>query len=228
MVSGESCGAGGARRGSPPAGIRYHALMAIYLDDIAVELAGESLGAVVLAANRHLADDGRMVVEVELDGQGMAGPSLEERQHDAVAGHEVRMKSAAPRELALQVLDQVRGRLHASRQTQADCAALIQRDQMAEAMGKFNDVVACWLSLQEAVVNVTRLLSLPIEDLAFDGQTAAEATGGLVEALQSLKQMIQNGDTVGIADALAYEWPAMTDRWDKMLADLIGKIEARP
>lgn len=200
--------------------------MAIYLDDITVELPGESLGAVVMAANRHLAEDGRIVVDVELDGEGMAGQTLAQRQHDAVAGREVRLTSALPRELALQVVDQVRARLHESRQVQVDCAELIQRDQAGEALEKFNQVVATWLSVQEAVVNVTRLLGMPIEDLSFDEQTPAEATGELVEALQSLKRTIQAGDTVGIADALAYEWPAMTDRWDKMLAALAEKIEA--
>jgi hypothetical protein len=201
--------------------------MAIYLDDVTVELPGDSLGAVIMSANRRLSEDGRIIVEVELDGEGMGSDGLESRQHDAIAGREVRMRSAAPRDLALQVLDEVRTRLHESRAVQAECAELIQRDQTHDALGRFNDVVASWLSVQEAVVNVTRLLDIKVEELTFGGRSAAEATESLVQALQSLKQMIQSGDTVGMADALAYEWPEMTDQWDRMLAELIGRIDAR-
>lgn len=200
--------------------------MAIYLDDQSVELTGESVGAVVMTANQRVAADGRMIVEVELDGQGLSGETLAQRQHETLAGRELRLRSASPVELATAALDQVRTRLHDTREVQAQCAQLIQRDQTAEALGRFNDVIATWLAVQEAVANVSRLMRVNLGELTVDAVPAQQTMGGLVEALQSFKRMIQDGDTVALADALAYEWPQMTDQWDRLLAGLIDKIES--
>ena len=204
---------------------RYDAAMAVYLDDQPVTDAGDALGAVVAATNQRLSAAGRMIVEVEVDGEGLAGEALAARQHEPIAGREVRLTSASPGDLAVQVLDQVRGRLHESRQLQAECASLIQQDKAPEALRQFNQVITAWLQVQEAVQNVVRLMGMDVQGLQFEGTTAAEATTELVASLQGLKRMIQDGDTVGIADALAYEWPDMTDCWDRMLADLIERIE---
>ena len=37
--------------------------------------------------------------------------------------------------------------------------------------------------------------------------------------------MIQAGDTVGLADALAYEWPEICDQWDHVFEELVHEIE---
>lgn len=201
------------------------AAMAVYLDDVSVELPGESLGAVVMAANRRLAAEGRIVVEVEVDGDALGGDTLAQRQQEQVAGHELHLRSASPRELALTVLDGARTRLDDARRVQSDCAELLQRDQAPEALSRYNEAIAAWLQVQEALRNTSQLLQLSVEGLAVDDRSAAQMLQGLVRSLVEIKRMLKDGDTVGLADALAYEWPDITDRWDRLLGELMRRIE---
>ena len=112
----------------------YHAAMTVYLDDEAVELSGESLGGVIRAANRRLADRGRIVVEVTLEGQGLGEAELARRQDEVLGLQRLDLRSADPRELALDVLEQVRARLLQVRQEQQEVADLLQQDRPAEAL----------------------------------------------------------------------------------------------
>ena len=36
--------------------------------------------------------------------------------------------------------------------------------------------------------------------------------------------MLTSGDTVALADALAFEWPQTTDRWQLLIDEMIGWI----
>jgi len=47
--------------------------MAVYLDDEAVALEGDDLGGVLASASERLKPSGRVVVEVEVDGQKLVG-----------------------------------------------------------------------------------------------------------------------------------------------------------
>lgn len=204
---------------------RYHAPMAIYLDDEAVELAGTDLANVLLAAQQHLAPDGRIVVEVQVDGTSLSGDELEQQGGRDVARTELRLYSAHPAEIAAETLEQVRYRLAAVRQSQSDAADMLQQDRAAEALQKVAHAVEGWMQAQQAVSMAAGLTDIDLNQLTVDQQPVSAITDAVVTALTQMKEMLAAGDTVAMADALAYEWPEHVDAWDRLVEQLLREIE---
>lgn len=199
--------------------------MPIYLDDEPVTIVGENLAAVLDAARQKLEPTGRMVVEVQIDGQTLSGDELQEQAQTAVAASEIRLYSADPRELAIDALDQVRGRLAQVRDDQQAAADLLQQDKGVEAIQKVGDCIAGWMQTQQAVTLAANLSGVDLNTMQVGGKPATESMERLIGGLRSLKDALVHRDTVALADALAYEWPEQLDDWDRLAEELTRQIE---
>ena len=195
--------------------------MAIYLDGQPADLAGDTLGAVIDAARARLAAAGRLLVEVSLNGEAYHGDDLRAQRQSPVGGGEVILVSADPRELAGTTLQQVRASLEDARAAQHDAAERFQQDQPAEAMQQVGRAIEVWQGTQQAVVQSARLVGIDLNQRVFENQPMSVVIDSLVLQLRSLRDLLSAGDTVGLADSLAYEWPELTDRWDRLLGEMI-------
>jgi len=200
--------------------------MAVYLDDQAAQIDGETLGAVLGAAQADLDARGRIVVEVRVDGESLTGSQLDERWEQAVADHEVKLYTADPASVAIEPLEQVRDRLGEAQTLQADAADLLQQDRGAEAFAKVAEAMSVWQQAQQAVSKSAQLLRLDLDNLTVEGRSVPELTDQTLAQLQELKGLLEGGDPVGLADALAYEWPEVTRRWEVLIGEIIATIES--
>ena len=199
--------------------------MAVYLDDEILNSSGPNLGSSLDVAQNHLVPVDPVVVEVQLNGQTLAGNALDRYQNESLQDAKLRLYSATPAELATTTLEQARAELQHARQEQIAAAELLQQDNRAEAMQKVSQVIEIWLQSQQVLLQITRLLGLRLDDLHIDDRTVSERTQRILEQIQSLRNVIQAGDTVGLTDALAYEWPEICDQWDHVFEELVHEIE---
>lgn len=204
----------------------YHAAVAVRIDDIPCDVGGDTLGDVLGAAGKRLGPAGRVIVEVVIDGESLVGESLATRQGESAAGMVIELTSADPKELALGLLEQVRRRLDEAATLQTDAAACLQRDDEADAMKQLGEAVVIWQQTQQAVQQSAAMMNVPLSELAGGDATFEELTRSLIEQLQSLRDGLTARDTVAVADTLAYEWPATTQRWRGVVERLMEKIDA--
>lgn len=201
--------------------------MTVFLDDVAVQLDGERLGEVLISAQQRLEPAGRIIVEVKLDGKAVVGDDVADRQEEPLSDRDLRMTSADPRELTLMTLTQVREELDTLRQLQSEAAEQLQQDQPAEALRQFGEALNVWLAVQQAVLHASQVMDIDLDAMIVADQTLADRVEQLRQQLEEVKDMIVHGDTVALADALAYEWPQTVDRWDALISQLIDQIESR-
>jgi hypothetical protein len=201
--------------------------MDVFVDDEPAELTGENLEALLAAARHHLADGGRVVVDVLVDGQALTEQQLEQPDQLATNGKEVRLYTAHPGELAVDTLKQVKQRLGELAEIHQQAADLLQQDQASEGFQQVAQGVEIWLQTQQAVQHSAELLRLDLANMTVDQQPATEVTAHLADQLRGLKDMLENGDTVALADALAYEWPETVQQWDRLVQTMIDTIEAK-
>ena len=199
--------------------------MQVILDEQTVELDGPSLGQLLDAARKRLGDEGgRVVVEIALDGRKLDDQQITDRHDEDVSGVSVALTSADPKALAVETLEQVRGRLHDAEADQKDAADLFQRDQTQNALHKVGESIEAWLQVQQAVLHSTMLLGIDLDEVQVDGEPAHALTTQALERLNDVKECIQAGDTVALADSLEYEWPQTTAKWHTLLDTLVRTI----
>jgi len=199
--------------------------MPIYLDDEAVTLSGDSLGDVLNAAREQLADQGRVVVEVRIDGQSLVDREIDEQQDAAIGDREVRLYTADPITLAVGTLGQVRDVLDVAQRVQTDAAELFQQDRSADAIQRVAEAMSIWQQTQQAVLHSAVLLDIDLDQRMVEDIPVSETVNDLIGHLTSLRDQLASGDTVAVADALAFEWPQTVARWQKLIDAMIGWIE---
>lgn len=200
--------------------------MQVILDEQSVELPGPSLGELLDAARKKLADGGRVVVEVAIDGNKLDEQQITDRQGEDVGRLDVRFTSADPKALAVETLEQVRARLGDAEEFQKEAADLLQRDQTQNALHKVGESIEAWLQVQQAVLHSTVLLGIDLDQIVVHGEPAHALTTQALERLQDVKAYLQANDTVALADALEYEWPETTAKWHTLIDEVIAKIKA--
>jgi hypothetical protein len=200
--------------------------MRVFLDDQAVDLPGPNLGALLDDARRQLANGGRVVVEVAIDGLKLAGDQIDARRAEDASQQEVRFTSADPKALAVETLRQVRVRLSDAETLQQEAADLLQQDSPEEALQKVGQSIEAWLQVQQAVLQSTVLLGLDLDQVQVDGEPAHHLTSQALEQLQDIKAFLQANDTVALADALQYEWPETAAKWGRLIDQLVADIGA--
>jgi len=199
--------------------------MVVFVDDNAIELQGANLDELLGGAQAHLASSGRVVVDVVIDGETLDGEQLDQPDQVTTEGREVRLYTAEARALAVDTLKQVRQRLTEANQHQHEASRLLQQDQPAEAMQHVSQAIEVWLQTQQAVQHSAALLQLDLNAMKVDGQAVSAIIQALADQLNQLKASLNDGDTVGLADALAYEWPGTIQQWDRLIETLIEQIE---
>jgi hypothetical protein len=202
-------------------------LMTVYLDDESVKVSGDTLGPVLQEVSQRLDPAGRIVVEVLLNGEALIGDQLAQLKDAPIGNDELRLYSADPVELAVEVLHQVRAQLDDARQAQQEAADLFQRDQAGQALQRVTASLSVWQQAQQAVLQTTQMVGLDLDQQVFEGHPVGSIIQSLLGQLMQVRDLLTAHDTVGLADALAYEWPETVDRWQRLVSQLIQWIEQR-
>ena len=201
--------------------------MPVLIDGQPVEIDGADLSDVLSAARCHLDPAGRVIVEVELDGEPLDTETMESRRQDPVAGCELKLTSADPGAVAVEVLRNVSAGLSAVRQDQKIAAELLQQDDQAQALQRLSSIIETWQQAQQGVIQSLSLSLIDIDTLKSGERKVPDLLNALADGLRSLRDQLAARDTVAIADALLYEWPAILDQWDMLVAAVIDAIEHR-
>lgn len=198
--------------------------MPIHIDDQPTEFAAGSLRELLAAARDQLAPSGRVVVEVRVDGESITGPALEE-DTPTKPESDIRVYSAMPAELVIGVLEDVRAGLAGAQQMQQQAAELLQQDDPAKALDLVKQSIDAWLQAQQAVGQSAQLLLIDLNAIMVNEQTVLDRMNELISNLTELKDAVVAKDFISLADALQYEWPEITERWDAALGAIVKHIE---
>lgn len=199
--------------------------MLIYLDDVSVDMEGNTLGELLQNASTRLRENGRIVAEVQVDGQVMSPNDLEQAQAEPVKG-EVRLVSTDASRLALDVLEQVQVTLGESRQVMQEAADCFQQDRVTDAMQKIGQAMQVWQHVQQAVTQSATLMRINLDELEYEGKSIGQWSDQLLEQFQQLRAGLEASDTVALSDALSYEWPEQIGHWQGILGRLMTRIQS--
>ncbi|MEQ9454127.1 MAG: hypothetical protein RLN76_05985 [Phycisphaeraceae bacterium] len=202
--------------------------MKVTIDSNQVTLDGQTLGEVLDEARILLEDQGRVIASVELDGSPLVGDGLDDSRDLEIVDGALSLGSEDVTMLATSALGEVDEALLAAEGLQTEAADLLQGDDPIPAFEKIGQAMSIWMQAQQAVAQAAIITGIDLEELTIEERSASDDIEHLRERLEQLKDMMVRGDTVALADTLAYEWPESVGRWRGLVRGLTDQIVNHP
>ena len=174
----------------------------------------------------HLQRDNRLVVHMLIDGCEPDLGRLSSVRREEVAGHELCIETADPRELATEALVEVLEQLKEADRLRLDASDLLHRNAHVKAMEKLSGCFSTWQHAQESVLKTAQLLRIDIATLLVDGMSLTDMLAEFTIQLRDMKRALENRDFVLLNDILTYEATRTSGQWREAIGALRIRIAA--
>jgi len=184
-------------------------------------LAAENLGLKTLGqVLAHLQKDNRLVVHVLIDGEEPDLDHLPQVKQSPVAGHTVFIETADPRQMAIEVLDEVASQLDEADRLKTEAADLLQRNQNAPAMEKLAGCFTTWQHAQESILKTAQLLRIDLTLVRASKLSMHELFNEFAKQLKAIRVALESRDFVTLSDLLLYETTETSAQWRDAIATM--------
>ncbi len=191
--------------------------MRVLLDDQPCESEAGSIGEAIAEVASIAEREGRVVVEVIVDGNLWGEEQLKSAETVAGVADELHLKSVDLKDLVCQTLGDASTALTEADTLQRAAAELVQADDHPQAMGKFGEALGIWLAVHEAVMKSADALQIDLAAVNVGQGSVRNCADRFNEQLRALRDTLEGGDPVGLADALAYDLPQAVGEWREAL-----------
>jgi hypothetical protein len=195
--------------------------MRAFLDDAPLTTPRPTLAAALRAGAAQAHQNGRIVVEVFVDGR-QASESMIDEPSDEPTTSEIRLISLDPRELVHQTLLDCIEALSAANAEQLRCAELVQAGKVEQALEPLSQAIGTWQAVRDALERSTALVLGKETGESPDLSTLLD---GLAQRLEEIRSALAREDWSALADVLAYDMPEQVQKWSTALADLAARIK---
>jgi len=197
--------------------------MAVTVDQemlLAEELGLQTVGQLLM----HVQRGERLVVNLLIDGQQPDLSQMTRLRQSELRGRTLFIETIAPRDMAMEVLDEVEAQLGNAARFTGDAADLLQQNQIAKAMEKLSLCFTTWQSAQESVMKTSQLLRIDLGELRVDGQPLTDMLADFSAQLRQIKETLVNRDFVSLCDILLYETVQTNQKWNAVLDAMRGVV----
>ena len=173
----------------------------------------------------HLQRDNRLVTNLLIDGEEPDLSLMGTLRRKPLGDHTLYIETTDPRDMALEVLDEVEQQLREADRLKADAIELLHRNAVERALQKLSGCFSTWQHAQESVLKTAQLLRIDLELIKTEGRSLKEMVHEFTVQLRNIKSALENRDYVHLCDILTYEATETNNRWRLALTamrDAIG------
>lgn len=176
---------------------------------------------------QYLQQNGRLVVQFLCDGVTPDADLVPSLRKEPLEGHTIFMETVDPRELAVDVLDQIGQHLGDTDEIRRGIVNLLREGNLAKAMERLSGCFSVWQQTQDTILKTAQLLQLDLDQVRWEQGSLGELLMEFKNQLQQLRLALQDRDYVTLADILAYEMCQTSQKW-RFAIDSLGRAAALP
>jgi len=172
----------------------------------------------------HLQKENRLVVNVLIDGQQPDLNHLGEVRKSSIGNRTIFIETADPRQMGLDILDQVVQQLDQADELKNEAADLLQKNQPGKAMQNLAGCFATWQHAQKSLVGTAQLLKIDLDDVRAGDAPLSHRLAEIRSQLKQIKSALENRDFVTLQDLLVYETSQIGAQWRQAIDALRQSI----
>lgn len=201
--------------------------MRLVIDGRVIEGEMAGVAAALRAAREQSEEDGRLVIEVLADGAPAS--HLLDDPPEGDAGHAELGVVTADRGLFLrETLLDAKEALAGTREDQKTAAGMIDRGELAGAVGSLGLILEGWQGVQTVVGQASIIAGVGLETLETAGVTADAAIRGLAADLVTLRDAVGGEDWSSLSDVLSGDLDTRAGQWSGLIDALVERVGGAP
>lgn len=174
----------------------------------------------------HVHTRNRLVVNMLIDGEEPDLDRMGDVKRVPLNGHTLFIETAEPRQMALDVLEEVEQQLDEADRLKGEAVDLLQRNAAVRAMERLSGCFSTWHHAQESLLKIAQLLRIDLNLIKVAGRSLADVVGAFVAQLREVKGAMEIRDFVTLADVLTYEMTHTSREWRDAIGAMRGMIAA--
>jgi hypothetical protein len=202
--------------------------MRILIDNQPCPITASCLGEALAAGNNIAEEQGRLIVEVHVDGTLLSDSDLQETERLKSDPNEVELKTTTALALLSETFARAAETIREAEKIQHQAADQLRSGSVVDGMRSLSIALESWMSVHEAVIKGLTLAGENPEILNVDGVLLPEASDALHGRLSDLRTAIAAEDSSAICDCLLYEFPTISAVWATLLSGLARRYHAGP
>lgn len=196
--------------------------MDVFVDDNKVDTPAWT-GETVEDALRQVQDQhcpaGRMVVALRCDGTDVPAGEMASALREQVGSIErLEVFTSTRATLVMDAMSQASASLEEMITTTREVADMLDEGKTAEGRKALGECVEMWKSIHEGMGKAIELLELDPRQATTEGTSLIDLIKPLRDLLLGIKQALEAGDDVMLADILRYEFASATEQWRSVMA----------
>lgn len=207
--------------------------MRAFLDEQSIDVPDGSIATAIATARAAAGANGRIVVDVLVDGERLDDEALDSPSALPAGDIELKCISADPGQLVAESFRDVANALINARAVQREAAEALQTGKLDAAFEGLTGVLEVWEAVHRVTDQGPALIGVPLATLAPQPDSSskgrdvhAELTS-LSSTLQQVKDAVAAQDWSTLADLLSHELDSAADRWSRLLLALAERAEGR-
>lgn len=202
--------------------------MRVMLDGQCVVEQADSLRDALAAASNRAEELGRLILEVNADGEPLPPQSLEAPEDHSGSIGELALVSADPQAFALNILHESADAVDQTLKLQVDAANKMEQGEPQDSFEALSAGLSMWDMVQQAIAR-TREIAPPAE-----AQLAARVDDHITQLrdqLLSVRGSIESQDWAALGDTLRFDLADLGTSWSSLLrewADGLPRTKPKP
>jgi len=198
--------------------------MRVWIDSTELE-ATDSVSDALDRARAHSEDSGRLIIDIQADGETIDDAMLDNPPEDNAGIDELRLTTTDPVAFLVETFLSARESLTLVRDDQGSVADYLRTGDLEPAIVSLNAVLTGWQAVGDVVSHSAELAQIDLANFEFNGTTAHVCITKLGEALTEIRTNISAQDWSALGDSIEYDLDELAQQWDALLSALTQRVQ---
>ena len=205
--------------------------MQLWIDDTQLDSL-DNLEAAFEIARKHAEESGRLIIDIQADGQPINDELLDQPPTDAGGITELRLTTTDYNAFLTETLASAQDALESTREDQVSAGDQIRTGDIEPAIESLKAVLEGWHAVRDVVEQSAALASIDINTLEITDAKGTKSTGGqcveaLSKALAEVRNCLGKSDWASLGDAIEYDLDDQINTWNALLDAMIASISKK-
>ena len=202
--------------------------MQLWIDNTQLETT-DNLQDAFEKANKHAENAGRLIIDIQADGQPIDDALLDEPPTDAAGITELRLTTTEFSSFLIETIHTAKETIELTRDDQLACADQIRAGTFDPAIETLKSILEGWHAVRDIVDQSAALAEINIDLLKVIDAKGNESTGdqcvdALSKALAEIRNCLGKQDWASLGDAIEYDLDDQSNTWNALLDAIIKQI----